>query len=277
VNDLLDNPAIQAGVAPFLVALAVAWPLSRTRFLGLASGAAFATAVALTIGFSFTASTSIQKLVLVEMLLIGLIVPIELSAARFPPARLRIVLALAGAAGFSVVWVALRVLQQQAMPTAMLAGAGAALYVGALAYSGSAAVDDAVPASASALVLALGSGALALSGASALLAQLGIGTAAGAGAALLVQALARRAAPAGPALALPAHVAAGLVGTLAVATGSLAWYCLLPTLAVPWCARIGTMQGRPVWLRGLVATAMASLPMLLAVLVSSSTAGAAGV
>ncbi|MCJ0765207.1 hypothetical protein [Variovorax terrae] len=272
MNELLDHPAIQAGVAPFLAALAVAWPLSRTRFLGLATGAAFTLAVALTIGFSFTASTSLQKLITIEMLLIALIVPLELLAARIAPGRLR--MGLAGAAGLSAIWVAWRVLQQQELATALLAGAAAALFVAALAYTAVASEEDAAPASASALVLGLGSGALALAGASALLAQLGIATAAGAGAAWLVLALKPKSAPTGHTLALPAHVAAGLVGTLAVATGSLPWYGLLPMLAVPACARIKTMPGRAFWLRSFVATATASIPMLLAVFISLWTARA---
>lgn len=272
MDGLFDHPAVQAGIAPFLVALATAWPLSRTRLLGLATGAAFTIAVALTVGFSFLASTSLQKLVVVEMLLIALIAPLELLAVRIASVRLR--MGLAGAAGLSAVWVAWRVLKQQELATALLAGASAVFFVAALAYTAGAAEEDTAPSSASALVLALGSGALALAGASALLAQLGIATAAGAGAAWLAQALRQKSAPPGHTLALPAHVAAGLVGTLAVTTGSLPWYGLLPMLAVPACARIKSMQGRAFWLRSLVATAMASIPMLLAVLISLGTARA---
>jgi hypothetical protein len=40
MSDLLDNPAVQAGVVPFVVALLMPLPLARTRFLVIASGSA---------------------------------------------------------------------------------------------------------------------------------------------------------------------------------------------------------------------------------------------
>jgi polyisoprenoid-binding protein YceI len=40
MSDLLDNPAVQAGVVPFVVALLMALPLARTRFLVIATGSA---------------------------------------------------------------------------------------------------------------------------------------------------------------------------------------------------------------------------------------------
>ena len=88
--------------------------------------------------------------------------------------------------------------------------------------------------SSAALILGLGAGALALLGASAMLAQIGIALGAASGATLLVQMIAGRRAPVGWTLALPASVIAALVGLLSVFTGELRWYCLLPTLAVPW-------------------------------------------
>ncbi len=43
MDTLLHNPAVQAGVAPFVVALIVAVSLQRSRLLGLAIGAALVT------------------------------------------------------------------------------------------------------------------------------------------------------------------------------------------------------------------------------------------
>lgn len=53
MSDLFDHPAIQAGAAPFVVALVVAVRLRRTRLMGLAVSAAFMVLVALTVGYSF--------------------------------------------------------------------------------------------------------------------------------------------------------------------------------------------------------------------------------
>ncbi|MBC7438212.1 MAG: hypothetical protein H7332_19330 [Bdellovibrionales bacterium] len=266
MNELLNNPAVQAGVVPFLVALALAWPLSFTRFTALAAGVAFAATVALVIGFSFPPSTSMQKLVLVVLLGVALIIPFELSASRLGSARLRLL--LAGAAGVGVLWVMSRLLLQQETLPALLAGGAAALYAALLVYAGSNAAPDPVPSAAAAWVLALGSGVLALLSASALLAQLGICMAAAAGAVLLVLVFRGLGVQASRTLALPAHLAAALIGPLAVATGSLPWYGLVPLLALPWAAGRFPMTGRAVWLRGLICSSMAFVPMLLAVLLS---------
>ena len=65
MNDILQNPAVQAGVLPFAAALVVAALLRNTRQLGLAIAAGFLCAVALTMGFGFESLTSLKKLVLV--------------------------------------------------------------------------------------------------------------------------------------------------------------------------------------------------------------------
>ena len=77
MNTLLNNPAVQAGVAPFAVALIVAASLQRSRLLGLAIGAALATVIALTIGFSFESLTSMRKMVLVGLIASLLVLPLE--------------------------------------------------------------------------------------------------------------------------------------------------------------------------------------------------------
>ena len=51
-QDLLNHPAVQAGAAPFIVALVVALVLHRVRLGGLAAVAGFATAVGLIAGFA---------------------------------------------------------------------------------------------------------------------------------------------------------------------------------------------------------------------------------
>ena len=122
--------------------------------------------------------------------------------------------------------------------------------------------------------MGLGTGALALLGASGLLAQIGIAVGAAAGASLLVQMLAGQRAPPGAALSLLATVVAALAALLAVFTGSLPWFCLLPTLAAPWATRLVPAGERPVWLTAFL-TALAALgPMFLAVGLAWFTAGA---
>ena len=262
MNELLNHPAVQAGVAPFLAALVWAGLLCRTRLLALAIGAAFVTAVALVLGWSFESLTASRKMVLVGLAATLLVLPLELIPAQ-PTLRLRAL--LAGAAGLAGVWMVLRVLQQQPAAAAIGAGVAVAVFMVALVESTRAVHDDAVRAASSALARGLGAGALALLGASASLGQLGIAIGAGAGATLLVQMLTGRAAPLGWTLALPASMVAGLLTLLSVFTGELRWYCMLPLLAVPWATRLVPTGLRPLWVRAILTGLAALVPVALAV------------
>ena len=262
MNELLNNPAVQAGVAPFVVALTVAVILRRSRLLGLAIGAGFFTVVFLALGFSFDSLTSVRKMILAGTGATALVLLLELAKVQATNA-VRAAIALAAAA--VAVWVIVRVLQQREMGSALLAGAAAALYLALLVESANRISSDSVRAASAALMLGLGSGGLALLGASASMAQAGIAIGASAGAVLLVQMLTGKRAPLGWTLALPANVVAGLVGLLAVFTGALPWYCLLPTLAIPWATLVVPSGKWSVWLTAFLSALAALIPMLLAV------------
>lgn len=270
MDELFQNPAVQAGAVPFIAALVAAALLMRTRFLGLAQIVGFAALIALAIGFSFESLTSTRKLVLVGLLTLLPLLLLELREGSTHPAARSGVALLAGLAG---VWVALRVLQQKETATALLAGAATAFYLAALVESTLRVGSDTVRGAAAGLMLGLAGGALALLGASALLAQMGIAVGAAAGATLLVQMVAGKRSPTGATLSLPASVVAGLVGVLAVFTGSLPWYCLLPTLAIPWATRLVPAGSRPVWLTAFLTALAAFAALLLAVGLAWFTAG----
>lgn len=271
MTELLQHPAVQAAVLPFAAALFLAALLRHTRQLGLAVVAAFLCAVLLTMGFDFESLTSVKKLVLVGIGAAAAGVVLEMVADQ-PRWSHRVVVA-AGTC-LAILWVLQRLLAQREPASAILAGAAATLYCLALLAGGDRTSRDPVSAAAIALVMGLGSGALALLGASAQLAQLGIALGAGAGATLLVQMLAGKSAPAGWTLGLFAHVIAGLVGLLAVFTGSLPWYCLLPLALVAWTARLAPAQAGPVWQRAVLSVLCALPPVLLAVALAWFNAGA---
>jgi hypothetical protein len=135
----------------------------------------------------------------------------------------------------------------------------------ALLFESSLRVDDGVSAAATSLMLGLAAGALALLGASALLAQIGIAVGAGAGAVLLIHMAGLKRGPAGWTLVLPAATICSLVGLLAVFTGSLPWFCLLPTLAIPWAARLARRERDAPWLAAVLTSLAGVVPLLLAV------------
>lgn len=272
MTELLDNPAVQAGVVPFVVALVLAAVLQRTRFSGLAIGAGFAAVIALAIGFSFEPLTAVRKMVLCGAGACLLLVALELRALA-PSTRVR--LALAAAAALAAVWVLLRVLVQKETGPALLAGLGAAAYLAALVDSGNHADADPLGLAASGLMLGLCAGVLAWLGASASMAQVGIAIGASSGAVLLIQMLGARRLPLGWTLALPASVLAGLVGLLAVFTASLPWYCLIPTLAIPWATRLYPRgKNKPIWLSAFLMAFLALIPVLVAVALARFTATA---
>ena len=272
MDELLSNPAIQAGVAPLLVALCVAAVLHRTRLSGLAVVAAFATVIALTVGHSYEVLTAVRKLILVG-LASGLVLAFlewRGAAASAPTRRV-----LAAAAGAGAVWVVWRVLQQQDTAKAVVYGAAAALYAALLVEASVRAAPNVISAAAASLILGLAAGILAILGASALLGLMGVATAAGAAAVLLVQIISSRRAPAGWTVALPGAVIAGLVGLLADFTGSLPWFCLLPTLAIPWATRLFAPSRHSVWVTAAAAVAgviPAGVAIGLAWFMSASTA-----
>ena len=261
MNDLLNNPAVQAGAVPFVIAGVLAAFLCRSRLLALAIGVGFLTTVVLAVGLSFETLTASRKMLLVGLAVTLLALPLELAPV-LPTRRVRVL--LAAAASLAGVWVGWRVLQQQPMLTALGMGAALAAYMAAMVESTRAAHDDAVRACATALMLGLGAGALALLGASAVLGQVGIAIGAAAGATLLVQMVTGRGAPIGWTLALPASAVASLVALLSVLTGELRWYCVLPLLAVPWATRLVPVVPRPVWMRAILTSLAAFVPVAVA-------------
>ena len=272
MNELLDNPAVQAGVVPFVVGLVVAGLLHRTRLMGLAIGAGFASVIVLAIGFSFEPLTAMRKMVLCGAAACLLLLLLELRPVS-PGLGVRV--ALAAAAAVAGVWVVLRVLLQQDTGPALLAAVGAAAYMAVLVDGGNHASADPVGSAAAGLMMGLCAGVLALLGASASMAQVGIAIGAASGGALLVQMLTGKRPPLGWTLALPASVLAGLVGLLAVFTASLPWYCLIPTLAIPWATRFyPRAENRPVWLAAFLMAFLALIPVLVAVALAWFTASA---
>lgn len=270
MEELLQNPAVQAGVLPFIAGLVLAAFLRNTRQLGLAIAVGFVCAVGLTVGLGFESLTSVKKLVLtvIGAAVLGVVLESMTSEPRWSH-RLVVIVALSVA----VLWMLQRILVQRDAAGAALAGAAAILYCVALLAGGERTSRDPVSSAAAALVLALATGALALLGASAQLAQLGIAVGAASGAVLLVQMLAGASAPVGWTLALSAQVAAALIGLLAVFTGSLPWYCLLPLAFITWAAKLAPGAAWPVWRRAVVTVLFAIVPALIAIALAWFTSG----
>jgi hypothetical protein len=272
VNELLANPAVQAGFVPALVGLLAAAALRRTRFLVLVPLLALVAVVTLAIGVSFDPMTTVRKVVLCTLLAGGaalVLDGLEVEASRV----LRSVVALAAVA--AALWVGSRVLQQ--LEGAALWSKAALLCVFALALVSTfvATAGDTLKSLAAATVLGFNAGALALLGASASLAFMGIGIGAACGIAVLLLMAFGRAAPAARFLPLPVLAFAALAPMVAHLTGELTFYALWPLLLVAPAAALLKAPARSLWQQALLSGLPALLPALLSVALAWFRVGAA--
>jgi hypothetical protein len=263
MGDLLNHPAVQGGVAPFAVALAVALALFSVRLAGLAVVAALGTAVYLIGGFGFPPASAQQKILLISLAVpvLGIIVDLAFKPTRVAGPVLGLVF------GLLVIWVGWNVLKQKDTAAALAAGAGVAALVAWLTGACFALRDDPVRAGAAALALGLGIGISALLSASGSYGQYGASVGAGAGAFLLVQMLLGRTIQAGATFALSAGVASGLIASGAVLGAQLPWYAAAVLALVP-AATLLPLPRAGVWLQSVVASLYGGIVSLAACLLA---------
>jgi hypothetical protein len=261
MDQLMTHPAVQAALVPFVAALVVAVALRHTQLLGLAVVFAFAAAVGLTMGYSFETFTAARKLEVIGFSTAILVTAFAIAGME-QTGRARIALDLALAA--TVPWLLWRVLEQQELASAMLKGLASAAFAGLLLDAALRGSSDRIRSAMTAVMLGLAAGALALLGASVVLGQLAVAVAAGAGAVLLTL-LAGGTAPSAWSFILPAFTICGLASLLAVFTGSLPWFCLVPLLAIPWAARLVPRDLDRRWRTALLTLLACLLPAALAV------------
>ena len=249
MEELLSNPAVQAGVAPFVAGLLVTLLLQPLRLGGLAAAAAFLVAMQLVSGLQFSPLTATRKIVLLAMAapVAGLLVDFA-----FKPTRAgTVVLALAAGAG--ALWAIGPVLAQRPAAEAWILGASAvaacAFLVG---FSQVALAEDAVRAGAAALALGIGAGVASILSASVAYGSYGIALGAGAGAFLLPQMVLGRRFFAGATFTLPAMLIGGLIAAGAMALAKLPWYSLLVLALVPLAVRLPAPERAPLWLQAVL-------------------------
>lgn len=264
MNQLLEHPAVQGGVAPFLVALIVAAALGRTRYAWIAIVAGYATMIALTTGFSFSPLSAGRKIVLLCLL----VTIVGIAADALVPRGRPVMLALAIVAGVAAAWTFLSVLAQREGAGGWIAGAGLLVFASVLTYLMLSLREDPVRIAAAGLGLGLATGVAAVLSASIGFMLAGIAIAASAGALMLVWVVLRKPAPAGAfgALAIGVMISLFAEGTLMLA--ALPWYALVALLLVPLAMRLPVREDASVFHRAFVlslyALAAAVVPIALA-------------
>lgn len=251
MQDLLANPAIQGGAAPFIAGLIAAVLLGRFRLGGLAVVAAFATAVYFIAGFGFTPLSATRKIIL-----LGLAAPLAgvVVDFAFRPTRLGSYL-LAFAAAAAAAWVFWPVLAQKDLAQGLPLGATAVLAtVWAVWYSEQRLAGDGVRAGAMGLALGAGTGVAAIFGAALTYGLYGIAVAAGSGAFLLIQMVTGKRSYAGATFTLNATAVTLLIASAAMILAQLPWYSVVVLALVPVAANLPVPMGAALWLQAVLAS-----------------------
>lgn len=250
MQTLLDDPMVQAALAPLLVALLVGGALLRTRLAWFAIAAAFATLVGLSTGISFTPLSASRKVVL--LVLAAPFVGLSLDLLPKPPRATVPVLAMLCGAGS--IWVFWSVLSQRETAQMLPLAAGVALFVGLMVALTLRLRADGAAGGGATVALGLAVGVAAVLSASIGNFANGIATAAGGGAMLLLQfALDRRLAP-GYIGMLSTGLAAALFAAATFMLAQLPWYAMPLLLLVPLAAGLDVAAQRSPRVRMVAAT-----------------------
>lgn len=248
LQELLNHPAVQAGFAPFLVALITAELFQRIRLSGLAIIAGFAVTVYLASDFTIEPLTASRKIVLLGLISAALGLLLSLLQSRW----LAMLLPLLG--GAAAIWTAQRILQQHPAQTALLWSAACAAYVAILVWGMDKLENEPLRAASAATALGMGTGGAALVGASALLGQFGLALGSAAAAHLLIHMLSNQTLPGGRAFTLPLALIAGLTGCIAVLSAKLPWYALPILAAIPLAAWLVPLPKQSIRIQSLLLT-----------------------
>ena len=259
---LFENPAFQAGIVPFGVALFLGLLLKRLGWYwtGLALTAGFVATVYLVADFQFQPWTSTRKIIALGLGAtgLGLLLDIYPWGRRWLPGVLFLV---AGAAALWLIW---PVLQRRHGMELWLLGAGSLSVDGWCAAAMESLRAKPVQAVGAAVALGYGTGLVVLFGASALLGELGLAIGAAAGALWLLVTFMRKT-ELGSVAMLPAGVLAGLIGIGGHVYAKVPWYSLALLALVPVCARVPLSAQWPRWLQTLLSLMLAVAPAGIAV------------
>ena len=262
MHALLQNPAVPAGIIPFIVALLLGLILNRIGWYwaGLALLAGFAATVYLVAGFQFHPWTSTRKIIAMGLAAggLGLLLDIYPWGRRWLPVLLFI---LAGAAALWLTWPVLK--RREGLELWSL-GIGSVLFTGWCAAAMESLRSKPDQAGSAVVALGFGVGAVVLLGASALLGELGLALGAAGGALWLLIAVTRKT-QLGSLAMLPAGLLCGLIGVGGHVYAKAPWYSLALLALVPVCVRVAPASQWPRWVQAFVPIILASAPAAIAV------------
>ena len=230
----MQDPLVQAGLAPFLAGFAVTLLLFRLRLGGLAAAAGFLITAWLVGEIQLEPLAVKRRLVLLALgaPVLGLAIDLAFRPGRTTAYILGVV------AGCASLWVFGNVLMQRPPMLAFLFGGGIVLFVAWTVAFTAALQDDSVRAGAAGLGLGLGVGGAGLVLKATPFWQFGLALGAASAGFLLVQMLIRRRIDAGLVFCLTAGVLAALVAAAMLVNSRVGWIVLAILALVPLAARL---------------------------------------
>lgn len=270
MKEWLLNPAVQAGVAPFLTALLCAAILKRLGWYwaGAAVVAGFAVAVYLSSGFQLQPWTSTRKIVALVLGAAALGLLLDLV-----PSRRWLLPVIFAAAVAAVLWVVWPVLSRREGADYWLLAAGVGAYAGWCAAAMDSLRDKPAALMGAAVALGFGAGGTALLGASALLGQWGLALGVSALALWLIFAF-TRGTGVGSMVALTAGLGAGLIGVGALVYAKLPWQGLALLATVPLLAHLVWFRRLPHLAQSILSLGAAAAPAGAAIWFTMQQTGA---
>jgi len=267
---LLDHPAIQSGVAPFLCALLVAGVFYRVNVIGgLAIVVGFAVSVMLSTGFAFDPLTSTRKITLIVLVIPFIAIFLALSG-KYSKMMLNTFYVLGG---LSLLWVLWPVLSRN--PVDMILPV-----IGYMIYAGwmvgvflRLSETTALSAGTASTATGFGVGLIALSGSSALLGQMGLALGAAGAAYLFVQLISKKEVEAGLTVTLTSGFIAALVLPAAVVYAKVPWIALPIMAIIPIIAFYPFEDEDCNWRNTITLIAVMALPIGYAIYLTVQSAG----
>lgn len=245
----MNDPLVQAGLAPFLAGFAVALILFRLRLGGLAAVAGFCTTAWLIGELRFEPLVGMRRLMLLAVAApaLGLLADFAFRPGRTTAYVLGVFFAAAA------VWVFSNFLTARTPVQAFIVGGGIVLFVAWTVAMTASLHANSVRAGAAGLGLGLGVGLCMLVIPASTEMRLGLAVGAASGGFLFLQMIVGQRIDAGLMFSLAAGVQAALVAAAAFFAARLRWTELAILATVPLAARLPLPTRWPVWAQTLVA------------------------
>jgi hypothetical protein len=267
MDSLMSHPAVQSGIIPFVIALAIIVILGNTKpvLMGLAAVVAFIATVMLVTGLGLSPLTSTKKIILIAYLAAVLGLVVDLAGEKLGSYRKYTPGVFALIAVITVLWVIWPVVSRESTENPIGIAVGLSAYVAWMVFGISMLDRKKVQISATVFAIAMGTAIVSIIGATALYGQLAAPFAAATGAWLLFYLFAAQKAVFSTSFFLTASVACALLAAAATVYASLPWLTLLLFALIPITVHIPIKQNSAPWLQVLKSYIAALIPVIAAI------------